>query len=181
MTNNDKALAPCPFCGGEAHLQLGHTTEGTDYIRHKGRSGPCGMSDFSNFAEDGSVVDLWNTRTTPQSSADLGKVKVLLEAYRGDRIHPKVNEALAILDQQAAPLRGECPNSGKACSCTDQNNCVTQEDQNPLTALRAKVEGMMKEYPDTEYNKYEVQYVNKHNAALTAVLSEIDNMMKAGE
>lgn len=28
---------------------------------------------------------------------------------------------------QSQPARGECPNSGKPCSCSDDKNCVTQE------------------------------------------------------
>lgn len=59
MTLIDKAeaLAPCPFCGGEARYQADHTTECRDSVW-------CGACDFGMFDPDeqGSVVAAWNRR-----------------------------------------------------------------------------------------------------------------------
>lgn len=62
MTLIDKAeaLAPCPFCGGEARYQADHTTEYRDSVW-------CGNCDYGMFDPDeqGSVVAAWNRRTIP--------------------------------------------------------------------------------------------------------------------
>lgn len=160
MTNNDKALAD------NLNQALGGRYE---------------VADGRKFWMDEAVVEEMLKRimpiiTTPQSSADLGRYPSIPVAWgvfnRESLVNPWRKRADAEEDLREWKLNGKDHYDIRLLYS------APFKDNGQLASLRAKVKKMNKTVCPCSWPHCTV---TAHNAALTAVLSEIDNMMKAGE
>ena len=68
MTDNEKELMPCPFCGGDAvfdgyKIYLGHGDYTEEYSIH---CSECRCNHRDSFKDPNDAIKAWNTRPQPR-------------------------------------------------------------------------------------------------------------------
>lgn len=79
------ALSPCPFCGGRVQFRKAlFVSDGcTDAIIHA-EPNNCGMTDFTTYTADQSVITAWNTRAANARGDEVTKLRAFAQDVMED-------------------------------------------------------------------------------------------------